>query len=183
MSNYTKANELLEKYIQNINLRKHCYAVESCMRFYAKKLNQDENLWAIAGLLHDLDWETEPDTHPLTAVPILREAGFGEDIINAILGHAYPIRTDTKRETLMDKYLFACDELSGFIVAYALMKPGKLNDVDGKGVAKKLKEKRFAEKVSREDIQQGLDEIGIDIETHANNLIEAMKLDTRLGLA
>ena len=182
MSNYTKAIELLEKYIQNVNLRKHCYAVESCMEFYAKKLGEDIEMWKLAGLLHDLDWETNPDTHPQTAVPILEEAGFSKEVINSILGHAYPTRSDVKRETLMDKYLFACDELSGFIVAYALMKPGKLNDVDGNGVAKKLKEKRFAEKVSREDIQTGLDEIGLDIVTHSNNLIEAMKSDSRLEL-
>ncbi len=187
MSTYVKATELLEKYIQNTNLRKHCYAVESCMRHYAT-IHQaqgdgvDIENWAIAGMLHDLDWETNPDTHPGTAVPVLQEAGYDNDIIDAILGHAYPSRSDVKRESKMAKFLFACDELSGFIVAYALMKPGKLNDVDGKGVSKKLKEKRFAEKVSREDIQQGLDEIQIDIETHANNLIEAMKRDSRLGL-
>ncbi len=182
MNHYQKANELLEKYIQNINLRKHCYAVESCMRFYARELNQDEEQWAIAGLMHDLDWETHPDEHPQKAVPILESEGFSKEIIDAILGHAYPTRSDVKRESLMSKYLFACDELSGFIVAYALMKPGKLNDVDGNGVSKKLKEKRFAEKVSREDIQTGLDEIGMDIVVHANNLIEAMKGDERLNL-
>lgn len=176
------ANKLLEKYIQNTNLRKHCYAVESCMRFYAKKLNQNEEEWALAGLLHDLDWETNPDTHPNTGIPILQENGVSQEIIDAILGHAYPTRSNVKRETLMAKYLFACDELSGFIVAYSLMKPGKLNDIDGAGVAKKLKDKAFAKNVSREDIQVGLEEIGLTIEDHANNLIYAMREDTRLGL-
>ena len=177
------ANQLLEKYIQNTNLRKHCYAVESCMRFYAKKLNQNEEDWALAGLLHDLDWETNPDTHPITAIPILNENRVSQEIIDAILGHAYPTRSNMKRETLMAKYLFACDELSGFIVAYSLMKPGKLNDIDGVGVAKKLKDKAFAKNVSREDIQVGLEEIGLAIEEHANNLINAMREDTRLGLS
>lgn len=177
------ANKLLEKYIQNTNLRKHCYAVESCMRFYAKKLNQNEEEWALAGLLHDLDWETNPDTHPNTGIPILQENGVSQEIIDAILGHAYPTRSNVKRETLMAKYLFACDELSGFIVAYSLMKPGKLNDIDGVGVAKKLKDKAFAKTVSREDIQVGLEEIGLTIEDHANNLITAMKSDKRLGIS
>ncbi|GIW57506.1 MAG: haloacid dehalogenase [Candidatus Dojkabacteria bacterium] len=183
MFTYDQAHKLLEQYIQNQNLRKHCYAVESCMRFYARKLNQQNEIdWAVAGLLHDIDWELYPDTHPITAVPILQEAGVSQEIIDAILGHAYPSRTDVQRQSLMAKYLFACDELSGFIVAYALMKPGRLKDIDGYGVAKKLKEKAFARNVSREDIETGLTEIGLDIVTHANNLIEAMQADTRLGL-
>lgn len=93
-----EANRLLEKYISNPNLRKHCYAVESCMRFYAKKLNQNEEEWALSGLLHDIDWEINPDTHPITAIPILKENGVSQEIIDAILGHAYPTRTDVKRE-------------------------------------------------------------------------------------
>lgn len=183
MITYDEANKLLEKYIQNVNLRKHCYAVESCMRFYAKKLGEDEEKWAIAGLLHDLDWETNPDTHPQTAVPVLEEAGVDRDVINSILGHAYPARSDVERTTLMDKYLFACDEFSGFIVAYSLMKPGRLNDVDPAGVMKKLKNLAFARGVNRDDIQTGLEEIGLSGEEHAANLIEAMKADDRLGLS
>lgn len=183
MADLARAQVLLEQYIKNKNLRKHCYAVESCMRFYAAKLGEDIENWAIAGLLHDIDWETNPDTHPNTAVPILEEAGYSQEIIDAILGHAYPSRTTTERISLMSKYLFACDELSGFIVAYSLMKPGRLNEIDGKGVAKKLKDKAFAKNVLREDIAQGLQEINLDIETHAQNLIEAMKGDKRLGLS
>lgn len=183
MSTYQKANELLEQYISNLNLRKHCYAVESCMRFYAKKLGQDEEQWAIAGLLHDIDWEKMPDTHPKTSEPILKEAGFSDEVIHAVLAHGYPNYSDTSRESMMDHYLFACDELSGFIVAYSLMKPGKLNEVDGAGVVKKLQNKKFAEKVSREDINMGAEGIGLSIEEHANNLIEAMKADIRLGLS
>jgi putative nucleotidyltransferase with HDIG domain len=183
MSNYETANKLLEEYISNINLRKHCYAVESCMRFYAKKLNQDEETWATAGLLHDVDWEKMPDTHPKSAAPILREAGFSEEIIQAVLGHGYPNYSDTQRETEMDHYLFACDELSGFIVAYSLMKPGKLNEVEAASVVKKLKDKAFAKNVSRDDIYQGAEAIGLPIEEHAGNLIEAMRADKRLGLS
>lgn len=183
MSTYSKALELLNEYIKNENLKKHCYAVESCMRYYAKKLDQPEEQWAVAGLLHDLDWETNPDTHPNTAVPVLREAGFDEEIINAILGHAYPARTDNKRESSLAKYLFACDEFSGFIVAYSLMKPGRLNEVEAKSVVKKLKDKAFARGVNREDITIGLTEIDLSAEEHAQNLIEAMRMDKRLGLS
>jgi putative nucleotidyltransferase with HDIG domain len=180
MTSYEKAVELLNKYVLNDNLKKHCYAVESCMRFYAKKLNQDEERWAIAGLLHDIDWETDPDTHPNTAVPLLQKAGYDQEIIDAILGHAYPSRTDVSRDSLMAKYLFACDELSGFVNAYSLMKPGRLNDVEAKSIVKKFKDKAFARNVSREDISQGIAEIGLPAEEHAGNVIAAMRGDDRL---
>jgi len=183
MSTYAIASELIEKYISNLNLRKHCYAVESCMRFYAKKLGEDEEKWAIAGLLHDLDWEKMPDTHPNTAEPILREAGFDNEVIQAVLSHGYPMHSSVERKSLMDHYLFACDELSGFIVAYSLMKPGKLNDIDGVSVAKKLKDKAFARSINREDIPLGAENIGLSIEEHSNNLITAMRSDSRLGLS
>jgi predicted hydrolase (HD superfamily) len=188
MSTYQKANELLEEYISNVNLRKHCYAVETCMKFYAEKLKSqdpkiDPEKWAIAGLLHDLDWEKYPDTHPNTAAPLLKEAGFDDETIHAILAHGYPNYSDTSRESLMDHYLFACDELSGFIVAYSLMKPNKLNDVEAASIVKKLKDKAFARNVSRDDIQNGAEGIKLPIEEHAANLIAAMKTDKRLGLS
>lgn len=175
-----KSNELLNKYIQNVNLRKHCYAVESCMKYYAKKLGENEVLWAAAGLLHDLDWEMYPDTHPNTAVPILREADFDEDFINIVLSHAYPDRTDIPRDTPVKKYLFACDEITGFVVAYGLMKPGRLNDVEPKGVIKKMKDKAFARTVNRDDIRKGAEEIGVELSEHIGNVIEALKNDSRL---
>lgn len=180
MSNYDKAAQLLHEYIKNPNLLKHCYAVETCMKYYAKKFSEDEEKWGIAGLLHDLDWESNPDTHPNTAVPVLREAGFDEEIIDAILGHAYPARTDAKRESLMAKYLFACDELSGFVTAYSLMKPGRYNEVEAKSVVKKMKDKAFAKNVSREDMILGAEEIGLPLEEHVQNVIEAMRKDERL---
>lgn len=175
-----KANELLEKYIQNPNLRKHCYAVESCMRHYAKILNQDEELWAMAGLLHDLDWEMYPDTHPNTSVPILQEAGFDKEFIDIILSHAYPERTDIPRDSLISKYLFACDEVTGFVIAYSLMKPGRLNEVEPKSVIKKMKDKAFARTVNRDDIRKGAEEINMELSGHIKNIIEALKTDTRL---
>lgn len=175
-----KSNELLNSYIQNINLRKHCYAVESCMRFYAKKFGENEDIWAAAGLLHDLDWEIYPDTHPNTAVPILREAGFDDEFVNIVLSHAYPDRTDVPRDSLIRKYLFACDEITGFVTAYGYMKPGGLNDVEPKGVLKKMKDKAFARSVNRDDIKKGAEEIGVELSVHIQNIIDAMKVDTRL---
>lgn len=167
---------LLENYIENENLRLHCYQVEKCMRFYAEKLGEDVDRWGIAGMLHDLDWEKFPDTHPNTAVPILEEAGFDKDFIDAILGHAYPDRTSVPRESLMAKYLFACDEITGLVHAYSLMKPGGLNDVESKGVAKKMKDKAFARNVNRDDIKKGAEEIGIELNEHIQNVINAMKI-------
>ena len=175
-----KSNELLNKYIQNINLRKHCYCVESCMRYYAKKLGENEELWATAGLLHDLDWEMYPDTHPNTAVPILKEAGFDDEFINIVLSHAYPDRTNVPRDSMVMKYLFACDEITGFVVAYSLMKPGGLNDVEPRSIIKKMKDKAFARTVNRDDIKKGAEEIGLELSEHIQNIIEALKTDERL---
>lgn len=182
----SKYYDLLNNWISNPNLQKHCFAVESCMRYYARILNlSDKEIedWGIAGLLHDLDWEKYPDEHPNKIPEILREYDISEEIIDAILGHAYPDRTNTPRTSLMAKYLFACDELSGFIVAYALMKPNKLLDVNGEGVKKKLKDKAFARGVNRDDIYKALEEIGLGIVNHAENLIKAMHEDKRLGLS
>lgn len=170
---YLKSEQLLTKYIKNENLQRHCRDVEKCMKFYAEKLGKDVKKWEITGLLHDIDWETQPDTHPNTAVPILEELGVGQDVIDAILGHAYPARTDVERKTDLAKYLFACDELAGFIIAYSRMKP--LDQIDVKSVMKKLKEKKFAEKVSREDIYLGVEEIGVTIEEHVQNVLSALR--------
>lgn len=174
------STELLHQYIKNENLRKHCYAVEACMRWYARRLNEDEEKWAAAGLLHDLDWEMYPDTHPNTAVPILEEAGYDKETIDAILGHAYPDRTNTPRESKLAKYLFACDEITGFITAYSLMKPGGMNDVEAKSIIKKMKDKAFARNVNRDDIKLGAEEIGIPLEEHITNVITILRSDERL---
>ncbi len=181
MPDYNTSLELLHKYIQNENLRKHCYAVEAAMRFYSKKLNADEDKWSSAGLLHDLDWEMYPDTHPNTAVPILEEAGFDKELIDAVLGHAYPDRTNVARESLLAKYLFACDEITGFITAYSLMKHGGLNEVEPKSIKKKMKDKAFAKNVSREDIVKGAEDIGVELDVHLENVIEAMRSDKRIN--
>ncbi|MCE1166019.1 MAG: HDIG domain-containing protein [Bacteroidetes bacterium] len=168
------AEQLLEKYIENENLRNHCRHVRACMMYYADKLGEDKMTWGEAGLLHDLDWEKFPDTHPNTAVPILEEAGYGKDFIDAILGHAYPDRTNVPRETLMAKYLFACDEITGLVHAYSLMKEGGIKNVEPKGVIKKMKDKAFARNVNRDDIKKGAEEIGIELSEHIRNIINAM---------
>jgi len=155
--------------------------VEVAMRFYAKKLNEDEERWAAAGLLHDLDWEMFPETHPNTAVPILEESGYDKEIIDAILGHAYPDRTNVPRESTLAKYLFACDEITGFITAYSMMKENGLDDVEAKSIIKKMKDKAFARNVSRDDIVKGSEDIGIGIEEHISNVIEAMKNDLKVN--
>lgn len=179
--NYAEvSNALLDEFIENENLKKHCYAVESSMKFYAGKLGEDEERWGAAGLLHDLDWEKFPDTHPNTAIPVLEDAGFDRDFIDAILGHAYPERTQVPRESLMAKYLYACDEITGLVNAYSLMKPDGLGGVEPKGVIKKMKDKAFARNVSREDILKGAEEAGLDLSGHIMNIITAMRGDERL---
>ncbi len=181
MPDYNTSLELLHKYIRNESLRKHCYAVESVMKFYSRKLNEDENQWSSAGLLHDLDWEMYPETHPNTAVPILEEAGYDKELIDAILGHAFPERTNVARESKLSKYLFACDEITGFITAYSLMKQGGLNDIEPKSIRKKMKDKAFAKNVNRDDIVKGAEDIGLDLDEHLENVIQAMRKDERIN--
>jgi len=170
-----KSRLLLEEYIENISLRNHCYHVEKCMRFYAEILNEEIEIWGAAGMLHDLDWEKYPDTHPITAVPILKDNGYDEEFINAILGHAYPVMTNVPRESKMAKYLFACDEITGFVQAYSLMRENGLLEVEAKSIIKKMKDKAFAKNVNRDDIRKGAEEIGLSLEDHIDNIIKAMK--------
>ena len=170
-----KSRLLLEEYIENISLRNHCYHVEKCMRFYAEILNEEIEIWGAAGMLHDLDWEKFPDTHPNTAAPILKENGYDEEFINAILGHAYPVMNNVPRDSKMSKYLFACDEITGFVQAYSLMRENGLHDVEAKSIIKKMKDKAFAKNVNRDDIRKGAEEIGISLEDHIDNIIKAMK--------
>lgn len=152
------------------------------MKFYAAQLGEDAEKWGAAGLLHDLDWEIYPDTHPNTAVPILEEAGYDKEFIDAILGHAYPDRTDVSRESQLAKYLFACDEITGFIMAYSLMKQNGLNDVESKSIKKKMKDKAFARNVNRDDIVKGAEDIGVELDAHISNIIESMKNDNRINI-
>ena len=184
MIDRTKAWDLMCEYTQSESLRKHMLAVEACMRAYARKLGGDQDKWGITGLLHDFDYEKypTPQEHPFVGNKILEERGYPEDVRRAILSHAD--YSGVKRESPMEKALFACDELAGFITASALVKPGKsLAEVEAKSVRKKMKDKAFARSVSRDDIINGAADLGIDLEEHIAFCIEAMKgIAGELGL-
>ena len=176
MTDREQAWGLLTEFTQSESLRKHALAVEACMRAYAQKFSEDVYLWAVVGLLHDFDYEKWPslDDHPYKGNEILKERGYSDEIRNAILSHVE--YTGVPRVTPMEKALFACDELAGFITAVALVKPGKsLAEVDAKSVRKKMKDKAFARSVNRNDIAQGAAELGVELEEHIAFCIEAMK--------
>lgn len=173
--NREEALKIVHKYVKNPNLVKHMLAVEAAMRFYARKYDADEEKWAVAGLLHDFDWEIHPtmEEHPLAGEPILRQHGVSEEIIRAVLSHAD--HTQVPRETLMEKALYACDEITGLITAVALVRPSHaLYDLKTKSVKKKWKDKSFAAGANREEIAQGAEELGIDLWEHVANVIKAM---------
>ena len=175
---------LLTEYTQSESLRKHALAVEACMRAYARKLGGDENLWGMVGLIHDFDYEKYPsaEDHPFKGSEILKERGYSDEIRKAILSHAE--YSGVPRETPMEKALFACDELAGFITAATLVKPSKsLAELDAKSVRKKMKDKAFARSVNRNDIINGAADLGVDLEEHIAFCIEAMKgIASQLGL-
>jgi len=187
MSKYDrkKALKLLKEYTKSDSLFRHAYAVEQAMRKYAQKFDEDEDKWGVTGLLHDFDYEKYPtaEEHPFEGNKILKEHGYEDDILEAIMGHAD--YTGVPRDSLMSKILFACDELAGFIFAVTYVRPSKsINDVKVKSVTKKLKDKGFAAKVSREDINKGIEELGIDRTEHIQFVIDALKEKaSELGLA
>src|SRR5215467_4800864 len=185
MINRESAWNLMCEFTQSESLRKHMLAVEACMRAYARKFSEDEEKWAITGLLHDFDYEKypTPQEHPFVGSKVLEERGYPEEIRRAILSHAD--YSGVKRETPMEKALFACDELAGFITATALVRPSKsLAEVDAKSVRKKMKDKAFARSVSRDDIINGATDLGVDLDEHITFCIEAMKgIAGQLGLA
>jgi putative nucleotidyltransferase with HDIG domain len=176
--------KLLTEYTQSESLRKHALAVEACMRAYARKSSADQELWGLVGLLHDFDYERYPsaEEHPFKGSEILKARGYSEEIRRAILSHAQ--YSGVPRQTPMEKTLFACDELAGFITACALVKPGKsLAEVEASSVRKKMKDKAFARSVNRQDIVDGAAELGVDLEEHIAFCIEAMKgIAQELGL-
>ena len=181
---YEKALNIVHEYVKSDSLRKHMYAVSEAMRQYAKKYGDDEEKWAVVGLLHDFDWEIHPNAeeHPIKGVEILREKGYSDEICKAILSHAD--YTGVKRETLMEKALFACDELSGFLIACALVQPTKkLADVKVESVKKKFKKKEFARQVNREDMLKGPEELGVQLDEHIEFVLKAMQgIADKLGL-
>jgi predicted hydrolase (HD superfamily) len=180
--------EILSEFTQSESLRKHALAVEACMRACARKFSasspDEENLWGIVGLIHDFDYDRWPslDDHPYKGNAILKERGWPEVISRAVMSHAE--YTGVTRDSLMEKALFACDELAGFITAVALIKPSKsLAEVDVKSVRKRMKDKAFARKVNRDDIVNGAAELGVDLDEHIALCIEAMKgVAAELGL-
>lgn len=174
---------LLFEYTASDSLRKHALAVEATMRAYARKDGADEEKWGIVGLLHDFDYERYPQfpDHPAKGSEILKERNYPEDVRIAILGHVPQMQVP--RDTLMAKTLFACDELCGFIVACAMVRPNKLADLEPSSVKKKLKDKAFARTVSREDIYQGAEELQIAFESHCKFVIESLRpISSTLGL-
>ena len=176
----TASLALLEQFTASESLRKHMLAVEAAMRAYAERFGEDPERWGTAGLMHDFDYERWPNKehsptegHPSAGVAILRERGYPEDVLEAILGHA--TYTGVSRTTRMARALFAVDELTGLITATALVKPSRsVHDVDAKGVRKRMKDKAFARGVSREDIILGAGELGIDLDEHIAFVISAM---------
>ncbi len=179
-----EAHDMLEEWIKDENLRKHALAVEAAMRAYARRFGEDEEKWAVVGLLHDLDYERYPDLkdHPFKTAEYLRGKGYSEELIEAILAHAE--HTKVKRDTNLKKAIFAIDELTGFIVAVALVRPSrKIFDVEVKSVIKKLKERSFAAGVNREIIRKSAEELGLSLEEHIEIVLNAMKgISEKLGL-
>lgn len=172
---------LLKEYTQSDSLLKHAFAVESCVRAYAKKFNQDEEYWGNVALLHDFDYEKYPtaEEHPFKGAEILSEKGFEEDFIKSILSHAD--YSGEPRDTLLKKVLFACDELAGFLTAVAYVRPSKsIKEVEVSSVKKKMKDKAFARAVSRDDIINGANLLEIPLDEHIQFCIEAMKNNKEL---
>ncbi|MGN6547585.1 MAG: HD domain-containing protein [Aureliella sp.] len=167
---------LLDEYVKNPSLKRHMLAVEAAVRAYARKFGEDEELWGRVGLLHDFDYERWPDApaHPLEGSKILRERGYPEEVIYAILSHADYLADQFPRVSLLDKTLYACDELCGFITACAVLRPGKLEGLTASSVRKKMKQASFAAAVSREDITRGAEELGVDLGEHIDFCIRAM---------
>jgi predicted hydrolase (HD superfamily) len=176
--------DLLCEYTKNENLRKHALAVEACLRAYARKFGEEDEKWAVVGLIHDFDYELYPNApdHPLKGSEILKEKGVSEEIRRAILGHAD--YTGVARDTLLAKALYACDELAGFVTACALVRPDRIATLEAKSVRKRMKDKAFARAVSRDDIIKGAEELGLPLDEHITFCIAAMRgIANELGLA
>jgi putative nucleotidyltransferase with HDIG domain len=175
---------LVREYAKNENLVRHMLAVEAAVRAYARKFGEDEEKWGSVGLLHDFDYERWPDPpdHPLKGSAILKEQGYPDDVIYAIKSHADYL-TDCPRVSRLDKTLYACDELCGFLTACALVRPQRLEGLDAKSVRKKMKQASFAAAVKRDDITNGAADLGVDLDEHINFCIQAMQgIAGELGL-
>jgi putative nucleotidyltransferase with HDIG domain len=185
-----RALDILHDWVKSESLRKHCYAVADSMKHFARLRGEDPDLWEAVGLLHDMDYERHPNLersptegHPFVGVAWLRQNGWSEEVCRAILSHAE--YANVSRETPLEKTLYAVDELSGFVVAVALVRPTKsIHDVDVRAVKKKMKDKAFARAVNREDIVRGAEELGMPLDDVITEVIAALRSDAeRLGLA
>ena len=170
-----RAWETLTRYTQSESLLRHALAVEASTRSYARRFGEDEELWGVTALLHDFDYEVHPtlDKHPQDGARILREEGYPEEVIEAVLSHAEHLHLP--RDTLLKKTLFACDELSGFVHACGLVRPAGLDGLEPKSVKKKLKQPSFASGVNRDEVQQGAELLGIELDEHIRNVVAALQ--------
>jgi putative nucleotidyltransferase with HDIG domain len=184
MTTRQEALDIVREHVKNESLVRHMLSVEAAMRFYARKLGEDEETWGLAGLLHDFDWEIHPtlEQHPQDGAPILRERGVPDLVIDAVLSHAN--HTGIPRETSMQKALFACDEITGLITAAALVRPSKsIHDVKVKSIKNKWKDRSFAAGANRQEMEEGAQEFGVELWEHAGNVLEAMQgIAVDLGL-
>src|SRR6478735_3603440 len=175
--NRQSAYDLLCEYVSDLSLRRHCLSVEAAMRAYARKLGQDEETWAIVGLLHDFDYERWPDPpdHPLKGSEILRAKGYPEEVVTAILSHADYLADQYPRRTTLEKGLYACDEITGLVTATAILRPTGIGDLTASSVKKKMKSKGFARGVNRDDVVRGAADFGVELTEHIQFVIDAMK--------
>jgi putative nucleotidyltransferase with HDIG domain len=178
-----RAWETLSRYTKSEALRRHALAVEACVGFYARQNGEDEELWRAVALLHDFDYEMHPtlDQHPQDGAPILREEGWPEDVIEAVLSHAEHL--ELPRDTQLKKTLFACDELAGFVHACGLVRPDGIETLEPKSVKKKLKQPSFAAGVHRNEVYEGAELLGLELDDHIRNVVAAMRpIASELGL-
>lgn len=173
----------LTKYTKSEALLRHALAVEASVAWYARHFGEDEELWRVAALLHDFDYEMHPtlDKHPQDGAPILREEGYPEEVVETVLSHAEHL--GLPRDTVLKRTLFACDELSGFVHACGLVRPTGVDGLEPKSVKKKLKQPSFAAGVHREDVYKGAEELGVDLDEHIAHVVEALQpIAQELGL-
>jgi putative nucleotidyltransferase with HDIG domain len=178
-----RAWETLTRYTKSESLLRHALAVEASTAAYARKFGEDEALWRVAALLHDFDYEIHPtlEKHPQDGAPILREEGYPEEVVETVLSHAEHLALP--RDTMLKKSLFACDELSGFVHACALVRPTGLEGLEPKSVKKKLKQPSFAAGVHREDVYKGAEELGVELDDHIRTVVAALQpIASELGL-
>ena len=178
-----QAWETLTRYTQSEALRRHALAVEAALAAYARKFGEDEELWRVVALLHDFDYEIHPtlDKHPQDGAPILREEGYPDEVIEAVLSHAEHL--EMPRDTQLKKTLFACDELSGFVHACGLVRPTGIDGLEPKSVKKKLKQPSFAAGVNRDDVHSSAEALGVELDEHIRFVTEALRpIAPELGL-